>query len=97
MKRNIKKKSKYRHVVVGKKKYYFYTIKWYDILGNSGHSDFNEMKKMEPAIMVTQAYVFEKNKKKVVTFASHDINEESFSDSNSIPIGCIISMKKAEI
>jgi hypothetical protein len=31
------------------------------------------------------------------TFASYDENEESFSDRNVFPIGCIKEMKKIEI
>ena len=33
-----RKKSKYRHVIIKNKKYYFYSIKWLDITGDSGHA-----------------------------------------------------------
>ena len=33
-----RKKSKYRHVVIKKKKYYFYKITWSDITGDAGHA-----------------------------------------------------------
>ena len=33
-----RKKAKFRHIEINKKKYYFYTIKWLDILGDSGHA-----------------------------------------------------------
>ena len=38
----VKKKSKYRNVVINKKRYYFYKIEWLDILGDSGHADNND-------------------------------------------------------
>ena len=91
----IKKKSKYRHISINKKKYYFYHIIWNDILGDSSHFTFNEFEKMKPATMHTYAYVFKKDKKYLWTFASYD--EETFSDRNLIPKGLILSMKKVEI
>ena len=97
MKRNIKKKkTKYEHIVYKKKKYFLYSIKWLDILGDSGHADADEFSKMQPAKMITQAYVFSKDRKYVRTFASYDENEESFSDRNVFPTGVIISMKRIE-
>ena len=44
--------------------------------------------------MVTRAYVFEKDKKYVRTFASYEVNEELFSDRNVFPKSCIIKMEK---
>ena len=41
-----RKKSKYKHAVVGKKKYYFYKIRWIDITGDAGHKTEDEMKKL---------------------------------------------------
>jgi hypothetical protein len=32
------KKSKYKHVKIGSKKYYFYRIEWVDITGDAGHA-----------------------------------------------------------
>ena len=43
------KKSKYRSIVINKKRYYFYKIVWLDILGDSGHADINEFNDMKPA------------------------------------------------
>ena len=91
----VKKKSKFRHISINKKKYYFYHIIWNDILGDSSHFTFNEFEKMKPATMHTYAYVFKKDKKYLWTFASYD--EETFSDRNLIPKGLILSMKKVEI
>lgn len=87
-----RKKAKFRHIEINKKKYYFYTIKWLDILGDSGHASEKEFKAMKPAIMTTNAYVFSKDKKELKTFSSFD--EETFSDRNVFPIGCIVKMEK---
>ena len=63
-----RKKSKYKHAVIGKKKYYFYKIVWIDPCGDAGHAEVEEMKKLKPAIMISQAYIFDKDKKHVWTF-----------------------------
>ena len=34
----VKKKSKFRHISISNKKYYFYEIKWVDVIGDSGHA-----------------------------------------------------------
>ena len=52
------KKSKYRHVVIKNKKYYFYKIVWVDITGDSAHATAEEFNKFDASIMVTQAYLF---------------------------------------
>ena len=44
--------------------------------------------------MVTQAYVFKKDRKHLWTFASYEEGDELFSDRNVFPIGCIIKMEK---
>ena len=91
----IRKKSKYRHISINKKKIYFYEIKWWDILGDSGHASSKEFDAMKPALMTTMGYIYKKNKKCVWSFASYD--EETFSDRNVFPIGCIKELKKIEI
>jgi|TARA_E500000178_G_C16364855_1_gene463394 vancomycin permeability regulator SanA len=91
------KKSKYQSIVVNKKRYYFYKITWLDIYGDSGHADYGEMMQMQPAKMVTLAYVFLKDKKRLITFASYDTSQESFSDRNVFPIGCILKMEKQNL
>ena len=88
------KKSKYRHCVINKKKYYFYKIVWLDILGDSGHADTNEFMDMKQAEMVTHAYVFYNASKVLKTFASYDTNAESFSDRNVFPKGCVVKIEK---
>ena len=42
----VKKKSKFRHISISNKKYYFYEIKWWDILGDSGHAGIKEFDNM---------------------------------------------------
>jgi len=63
----IKKKSKYKSVLINKKRYYFYKITWLDILGDAGHADINEFNEMKPAEMITHAYIFSKDKKNLKT------------------------------
>jgi hypothetical protein len=36
------KKSKYKHIVINKNKYYFYKITWVDITGDAGHATAEE-------------------------------------------------------
>jgi len=47
--------------------------------------------------MVTQAYLFNKDKKNIRTFASYEEGDELFSDRNFFPKGCIIKMEKINI
>ena len=89
-----RKKSKYRHVVIKNKKYYFYSITWLDITGDSGHATSHEFSGMMPCKMITNAYVYEKDSKNVRTFASYEANDELFSDRNVFPRGCIVKMEK---
>ena len=92
-----RKKSKYKHAIIGNKKYYFYKIVWIDPCGDSGHADANEMKSLTPATMITQAYVFEKDKKHVWTFASYDSDAAVFSDRNAFPKKIITKMERIKI
>ena len=90
----MKRKKRYKHAVINKKKYYFYSIKWFDITGDAGHKTKEEMEKLPISKMITQAYVFKKSKKFLITFSSCDTTDEVFSDTNIFPMGCIISMEK---
>ena len=74
------KKSKYKSVVIKKKRYYFYEILWEDITADGGHATAFEFMGFLPSKMITRAYVFEKDHKYVRTFASYEVNEELFSD-----------------
>ena len=92
-----RKKSKYKCAVINKKRYYFYSIKWLDITGDAGHKSKEEMDKLPISKMITQAYVFKKTKKFLITFSSYDTTDEVFSDTNIFPMGCIISMEKIKL
>ena len=93
----LKRKKRYKHAIINKKIDYFYSIRWFDITGDAGHKTKEEMEKLPIAKMVTQAYVFKKSKKFLITFSSYDETDEVFSDTNIFPIGCIIKMEKIEI
>ena len=93
----LKRKKRYKHAIINKKKYYFYSIRWFDITGDAGHKTKHEMDKHPISKMGTQAYVFKKSKKFLITFSSYDETDEVFSDTNIFPIGCIIKMEKIEI
>ena len=82
---------------IGKKKYYFYKIIWHDPCGDAGHADVDEMKKLKPAIMISQAYIFDKDKKHVWTFASYDSEAAVFSDRNCFPRSIISKMEKIKL
>ena len=98
MPRKIRKKSKYRHIIIKNKKYYFYKIKWVDITGDSGHAtNFEEFGKFKPNEMLSFAYIFKKDRKYIWTFASYDTTEEAFSDRNVFPVGVILKMEKINI
>ena len=89
-----RKKSKYKHAVIGKKKYYFYKIVWNDPCGDAGHADIEEMKKLKPAVMISQAYIFDKDKKHVWTFASYDQEAAVFSDCNVLLRSSVTKMER---
>ena len=57
------KKSKYKSVVIKKKRYYFYKITWLDITGDAGHADLHTAQGFMPSTMVTHAYILNKDKK----------------------------------
>ena len=92
-----RKKSKYKYATIGNKKYYFYKIVWVDPCGDAGHADVDEVKKLLPATMISQAYIFDKNKKYVCTFASYDTESAVFSDRNCFPRSIILKMEKIKI
>tara|TARA_B100000029_G_C16931600_1_gene725274 strand:+ start:192 stop:473 length:282 start_codon:yes stop_codon:yes gene_type:complete len=92
----MSKKHKYKYARIGKKRYYFYQIKWVDITGDAGHATVDEFDKFMPSTMITQAYLYKKTKKYVWTFSSYDEKEECFSDRNVFPIGVIKSMTKVK-
>jgi len=88
------KKSKYKHIIIKKKRYYFYKITWSDITGDSSHATLDEFDNFKPSVMITHGYVFKKDRKNLWTFASFEENDELFSDRNVFPIGCIKKMER---
>ena len=92
-----RKKSKYQHVIIKNKKYYFYKITWLDITGDSGHATSEEFNQFKPSVMITRAYLFSKDNKTVRNFASYEDNDELFSDRNVFPRGCIVKMEKINL
>ena len=56
------KKSKYKSVVIKKKRYYFYEITWIDPTGYSVHATNHDSYSLVPSTMITRAYMFDKNK-----------------------------------
>ena len=93
----VKKKSKFRHISISNKKFYFYEIKWMDVIGDSGHASEKEFHNMKPAYITTNAYIFKKDRKYIWTFASYDTTEEAYSDRNVFPVGVILKMEKINI
>ena len=93
----VRKKSKYKHVAINKKKYYFYKISWLDITADGGHATAEEVDKFECSKMVTFAYVYKKTKKFVWTFSSYDIKDEVFSDRNVMPLVCVLKLEKRDV
>lgn len=92
-----KPNSKFRRVTIHGKTYYFYEIRWIDVLGDTGHASLKEFADMKPARMVTNAYIFKKDKKFIWTFASYDVHDEVFSDRNLFPVGVIEGLKRIAI
>ena len=88
------KKSKYKSVVIKKKRYYFYKITWVDITGGFFACRFTYSLGMMPSVMITHAYLLCKDRKNVRTFASYEENDELFSDRNVFPRGCVLKMEK---
>ena len=93
----VKKKSKYRHISIAKKRYYYYKIKWQDILGDSGHANTKEFDAMRPAIKITYGFIYKKDRKYLWTFNTYDEKDDEFTDRNVFPMGCVIEIKKIEI
>ena len=56
------------------------------------------MKKLKPAVMISQAYIFDKDKKYVWTFSSsYDSEAAVFSDRNCFPRSIISKMEKIKL
>ena len=92
------KKSKYKSVVIKKKRYYFYEILWEDITADGGHATAFEFMGFLPSKMITRAYVFEKDKKYVRTFASYQNDGEiGYGDRNVYPLSVFTKSSQKRI
>ena len=91
-----RKKSKYKQALVDGKKYYYYRIYWLDPCGDAGHAEASEVKKLKPAKMITHAFIFDKDKKHVWTFASYDAESAVFSDRNVLLRSSVTKMEKVQ-
>ena len=91
-----RKKSKCKQALVGGKKYYYYRIYWLDPCGDAGHAEASEVKKLKPAKMITHAFIFDKDKKHVWTFASYDAESAVFSDRNVLLRSSVTKMEKVQ-
>ncbi len=92
-----RKKSKYKHIVINKRKYYFYRIEWLDITGDAGHATVEEFNKFECCKMITFGYLFKKDRKFIWTFASYDEKDAVFSDRIVMPRGCVLKMERTYV
>jgi len=92
-----KKKAKFKHVIINKKKYYFHTIDWIDITGDAGHATAEEFDKFECSKLISFAYIYKRTKKFIWTFASYDPKDEAYSDRNVFPIGVITAIEKRNV
>ena len=92
-----RKKSKHRHVVINKKRYYFYKISWLDITADGGHATAEEFDKFECSKMVSFGYIYKKTRRFIWTFASYDSKDEAYSDRNVYPRGVIIGLQKLNV
>ncbi len=68
-----------------------------DARGDSGNADLHKASGFMPSEMLTHAYLLNKDKKNVRTFASYEVNDELFSDRNVFPKGCIVKMEKIKL
>ena len=92
-----RKKSKYQHVKINKKRFYFYKISWLDITADGGHATADEFDKFECSKMISFAYIYKRTKKFIWTFASYDKKDEAYSDRNIFPVGCILKLEKKNV
>ena len=92
-----RKKSKYKDVVINKKKYYFYKISWLDITADGGHATREEFDNFECSKMITFGYLYKKTKRFIWTFASYDSKDEAYSDRNVFPRGCITGLQRLNV
>ena len=70
-------------------------VEWDDVSGSSGWASAENVKKSEPIGCITVGWKLASTAKKVVICASkNDLGE--YSDRNTIPKGCIKSIRRLE-
>ena len=89
-----KRKSAKLEIVIDNKSYELQEIHWLDIVGDSTIASSDEFEKMRCAEMVSEAYIYKKDKKFLYTFSSYQKNDVGFGDRNIIPLGCVKSIEK---
>ena len=57
-------------------------------------SSADEFDKMKCAEMVSEAYIYKKDKNFLYTFSSYQKNDVGFGDRNIIPLGCVQKIEK---
>ena len=84
-----KRKSAKLEIVIDNKPYELQEIHWLDIVGDSTIASADEFTKMKCAEMVSQAYIYKKDKEFLYTFSSYQKNDVGFGDRNIIPLGVV--------
>jgi len=82
----------FTYVVMSISKYPRIKLEWIDILGDTAWADNDEFNDMQCSTCVSEGFLFYKDDKVIMTFASYEIeNDEiiSFGDRNIYPIGCV--------
>ena len=89
-----KRKSAKLEIVIDNKPYELQEIHWLDIVGDSTIASADEFDKMKCAEMVSEAYIYKKDKNFLYTFSSYQKNDVGFGDRNIIPVGCVKDIRK---
>ena len=89
-----KRKSAKLTIVIDNKSYELHEIHWLDIVGDSTITSADEFNKMKCAEMVSEAYIYKKDKECLYIFSSYQKNDVGFGDRNIIPLGCVKSLQK---
>ena len=92
-----KRKSAKLEIVIDNKPYELHEIHWLDIVGDSTIASVDEFEKMKCAEMVSEAYIYKKDKNFLYIFSSYQKNDVGFGDRNIIPVGCVQKIQKKVI
>ena len=90
----VKRKSAKLEIVIDNKSYTLQEIHWLDIVGDSTIASADEFDKMKCAEMVSEAYIYKKDKNFLYIFSSYQKNDVGFGDRNIIPVGCVQKIQK---